>query len=85
MTVYGMIDFGIRFARPTKIYLEEGEFVVNTPFGTRQFHRNQFVRVAGIGSLLLFVKKQDGTEETLSIGHWSEELRPALEAYAERG
>lgn len=84
MMMYSMIDFGIRFAGPTKIYLEERQFVVETPFGSRYFDRDQFVRVAGIGSLLLFVKKEDGTEEALSIGHWPKELHPAFEAYAAR-
>lgn len=82
---YATIDFAIRFARPTRIGLEERGLVVETPFGTRYFERGRIVRVAGIGSLLLFVKQPDGTEMALSIGHWPKELRPALEAYAAKG
>ncbi len=79
---YGTIDFAIRFVRPTKISLEERRLVVETPFGTRYFERDRIVRVAGIGSLLLFVKQPDGTETALAIGHWPKELGPAVKAYA---
>lgn len=82
---YAAIGFAIRFARPAKIRLEERSLVIETPFGTRYFERDRIVRVAGIGSLLLFVKQPDGTEVALSIGHWPKELRPALEAYAAKG